>query len=364
MKHYTVQRIAEHVSGEVIGPGDQEIFGVNQVDDAQEGQLTFIGSAAFASRWSASKASAALVSKAIDVEPGAGRAIIRVENADTAMALVLELFSPAVPKPPAGVHATAVVDPTASLRQDARIGAHVYVGPRTVIGDRSVIHPNVSVMDDVNIGADCVLWPGVVIRERCQLGDRCILHPNVSIGADGFGYRLDPNGHGVLKIPQIGLVVVGSDVEIGAGTCVDRGKFAATTIGDGTKIDNLCQIAHNCRIGRSCLIAGEVGLAVSVTLGDGVIMGGKASIRDHVTVGDGAMIAAQAAVAKDMPSGAKWAGVPADDARDVIRRHIAMTKLPQLIKSIQQIEKQQVSPVQSPSGKRSCRSDGRDGRRN
>lgn len=362
MTHYTVQRIAEHVLGEVIGAGDETIWGVNQIDHAVDGQLTFVASDSFAKRWASSNATAGLVGKDIDLEPGKGRALIRVADADLAMAKVLELFAPALPAPPAGVHDTAVVDPTATLASDVSVGAHVYIGPRSVIGQQSIIHPNVSILDDVTLGAHCVLWPGVVIRERCKLGDRCVLHPNVTIGGDGFGYRRAPDGSGVVKIPQIGTVALGCDVEIGAGTCVDRGKFAATTIGDGTKIDNLCQIAHNCCIGQGCLLAGKVGLAGSVTLGDGVVMGGKASVRDHVTIGDGAMIAALAAVAKDMPAGAKWAGIPAGDVRASIKRHFALAKLPELIKRLQQIEKQYEGLVQSDS-KRPSDSDRRDGSR-
>lgn len=339
MTKYSVQGIAERVHGELIGPGDLQIRGVNQIDAATEWEITFIGTSVYAKRWADSKASAALVNKNIALEPGFGRALVRVEDADLAMAVVLELFAPSLPRPPEGVHGLATIDSTASLGRNVRIGAHVYVGSHTRIGEHCVIHPHVTILDHVTIGPHCVLWPGVVIRERCELGEHCILHANVTIGADGFGYRPEPGGRGVVKIPQIGTVVIGCEVEIGAGTCVDRGKFAATTIGDGSKIDNLCQIAHNCRIGRCCLIAGQVGLGGSVTLGDGVVMGGRASARDHVTIGDGTMIAGQAGVVKDVPSGARLAGLPAQDARSDHKQNYAMKKLPDLINTVRQLEK-------------------------
>jgi UDP-3-O-[3-hydroxymyristoyl] glucosamine N-acyltransferase len=156
----------------------------------------------------------------------------------------------------------------------------------------------------------------------------------VTIGADGFGYRPSPDGHGIVKIPQIGTVKIGDGVEIGSGSCVDRGKFSATTIGDGTKIDNLVQIAHNCKLGRFCVMAGQSGLAGSVTLGDGVMMGGGARVKDHVTIGDGAKLGGNAGVISDVAPGKTVLGVPADDHRQTLRRWAAQKQLPDLIKQM------------------------------
>jgi UDP-3-O-[3-hydroxymyristoyl] glucosamine N-acyltransferase len=164
------------------------------------------------------------------------------------------------------------------------------------------------------------------------MGDYCIIHPNVTIGSDGFGYRPSPDGLGLVKIPQIGTVEIGDGVEIGAGSCVDRGKFGATTIGDSTKIDNLVQIAHNCKIGRSCVMTGQCALAGSVTLGDGVIMGGRAGVRDHVTVGAGAKLGAGTVVLSDVAPGKTLLGFPAGDYRQTLRIWAAQKQLPDLIK--------------------------------
>src|SRR5204863_5521613 len=162
--------------------------------------------------------------------------------------------------------------------------------------------PNVTVLDECTIGNNTVIWSGAVVRERCHIGNDCILHPNASIGADGFGFRPDPE-KGLVKIPQIGNVVIGNNVEIGANSCVDRGKFSSTVIGDGCKIDNLVQIGHNSKMGRCCLMAGSSGLAGSVTLGDGVIIGGGACISDHVTLGNGVQVGGASGVINDFGDG-------------------------------------------------------------
>ena len=334
MASFTTQQISDRIGGQLMGPGGLFITGVDQLDHARPGDISFVRDESFAPAWQASAASAALVANGVGLPPGPGRANIHVPNADLAMAVVLELFAPPAPLPPPGVHATATVDPSAKLADGARVGPGSVVGPGVVIGAGTIIHAHVTVLDDSRIGAGCVLWPGVVIRERCTLGDRCILHPNVTIGADGFNYRPSPDGRGLVKIPQIGTVQIGSDVEIGAGTCVDRAKFSATVIGEGTKIDNLCQIAHNVRIGRACVLAGQVGLAGSVIVGDGVVMGGKVAVKDQVTIGDGVTLAACSAVMNDVPAGETWAGMPACEMRLAMREYAAIRKLPDLIRHL------------------------------
>jgi UDP-3-O-[3-hydroxymyristoyl] glucosamine N-acyltransferase len=231
-----------------------------------------------------------------------------------------------------GVHPAAVIDPQAVLGAGVSIGAGAVIGPRARIGDRCILHAHAVVMEDCVLGPQCQIHSGVVIRERCELGAAVVIHPNAVIGADGFSFKPDPAGRGLLKVPQIGIVRIGDGVEIGACTCIDRATFGATVIGAGTKIDNLCQIGHNCQIGRSCAFAAQVGVAGSTVVGDGVLMGGKAGIRDHLTIGTGAQIAAYAAVMHDVPAGARWAGYPACDGRDTMRQIAAARELPGLLK--------------------------------
>lgn len=334
LKQYTTEQLNQAVSGTLDGSPSITITGVEQISEAGANQLTFIGEKKYTKLWDQSRASAAIVKHGLKVEPGRGRALIRVPDADLAMAEVLKLFELAPPKSGPGIHSTAVVDATAEIGEGAVIGAGCYIGPDVVIGANSRLYPNVTVLDASKIGAETTIWSGTVIRERCRIGNNCIIHPNVTIGADGFGYRPSPDGQGLVKISQIGTVEIGDGVEIGAGSCVDRGKFGATSIGDGTKIDNLIQIAHNCKLGRCCIMAGQSGLAGSVTLGDGVIMGGGARVKDHVTVGEGAQLGGNAGAVSDVEPGKRLLGLPAVDYRHTLRIWAAQKHLPDLVKQM------------------------------
>jgi len=332
LKKFTIEEINQAVNGTLVGSSTILITSVERIFEAKKYQLTFIGEKKYIKLWDQSRASAAIVTDGLDVEPGKDRALVRVADADLALAQVLQLFEPEPPNCEPGIHSTAVVDSTAEIGAGATIGAGCYIGPGVVIGTNARLYPNVTVLDDSSVGSETIIWSGTVIRDRCRIGNYCIIHPNVTIGADGFGYRPSPDGLGLVKIPQIGTVKIGDDVEIGAGSCVDRGKFSATSIGDGTKIDNLVQIAHNCKLGRSCVMAGQSGLAGSVTLGDGVIMGGGARVKDHVTVGDGVKLGGNTGVIRDVPPGKTLLGLPADDYRQTLRLWAAQKQLPDLIK--------------------------------
>ena len=329
---WTLDDIVKLTGGQARGLTPTAITGVQTVDRADAGQMTFIGDEAHARRWPDSAAPIALVAESLDLAPGEGRALVRVGDVDLALALVLEAMAPPAPAPPVGVHESAVVDASATLGQQVRIGPHCVIGPDAVVGDGAALHAHVTVMDEVTIGAGCTLWPGVVVRERCTVGEGTILHANVAVGADGFGYRPAPEGQGLVKIPQIGAVAIGRGCEIGAGVCIDRAKFGLTEIGDGCKIDNLVQIAHNCRLGRCVIIAGQTGLAGSVTVGDGVVIGGGCDIRDHLSIGAGAKIAGGAQVMNDVPAGETWAGSPAQEYHKAVREYAAVRQLPELMK--------------------------------
>jgi UDP-3-O-[3-hydroxymyristoyl] glucosamine N-acyltransferase len=334
MKEFTIAEICRTVDGELVGSPDILIRGVENISEAQADHLTFIGGKKYLKFWDESRAVAALLNDDLEMEPGPGRALVRVPSADLALAQVLGLFAPEPPRCGPGIHPTAVVDTTAELAADVVIGAGCYVGSRVVIGEGTVLYPNVTVLDESHIGNGTVIWSGTVVRERCRIGNQCILHPNVTIGADGFGYRPAPDGRGLVKIPQIGTVTIGDDVEIGAGSCVDRGKFSTTYIGDGTKIDNLVQIAHNCKVGRSCILAGQAALAGSVTLGDGVIIGGSSRVKDHCTIGSGATLGGVTTAFADVAPGKTVLGAPADDYRKKMRQWAALKQLPDLLRII------------------------------
>ena len=327
MKSLTILEINELLQGELIGHTDQQIIGPEDLEKSTEEHITFIGSSKYIKLWATSKASAAIVSEKFTVEPGEGKALIKVKNADLAMATLLEAFNPPPPHMEEAIHPTAAVHPSATIGKGCKVGAGCYVGKNVVLGAGVTLYPNVTIFDETTIGAQTIIWSGTVIRERCKIGMQCIFHNNVSIGADGFGYRPAPDGQGLVKIPQIGNVIIGHQVEIGANSCVDRGKFSSTVIGDGCKIDNLVQIGHNSVMGRACIMAGHSGLAGSVTLGDGVIIGGSASIKDHTTIESGAIVGAGSGVMNNVPAGQTVLGYPAQPARDMLKQWVAMKKI-------------------------------------
>jgi UDP-3-O-[3-hydroxymyristoyl] glucosamine N-acyltransferase len=332
----TTGELAALLGAELVGLADISLDHVDALERAKPGALSFIRSNRFLNDWHASKASAAIISKHVPIaslldeassamrEP---RALLVVPDADLALIRVLDVFAarPAQPKP--GIHATASVDPTATVSPLASIGPGCSVGAGAVIGDNTALVANVHVGRDVKIGARCTLHPQVAVLERCSIGNDTVLHSGVVIGADGFGYRPSPDGRGLVKIPHIGDVVIGDQVEIGANSCIDRAKFGSTVVGSGTKIDNLVQVGHGCRLGRSCVICGHVGLAGSVVIGDGVIIGGKVGVADNVEIGAGSKIAAFSGVVNNIPPGSTWMGQPAAPAGEWRRTYAALRKL-------------------------------------
>jgi len=327
MKSFTVQEIAQIVNGELLGSTTDTITSPEQVERANASQITFIGSVKFKKFWNSTNASAVIVNDTIELELRDNKAIIKVKNADLAMAKLLENFTTDSPAFIEEIDASATIHPTAKIGANCKIGANSYIGKNVELGDDVTIYPNVTIFDDTKIGNSTIIWSGSVIRERTIIGSHTILHANVSIGADGFGYRPSDDGRGLVKIVHIGNVVIGNHVEIGANSCIDRAKFSSTIIGDGCKIDNLVQIAHNCILGRSCIMAGNSGLAGSVTLGDGVIIGGSASIKDHVTLGDGVIVGAGSGVISNVKAGETVLGYPACNAKEKLKQWVALRKL-------------------------------------
>lgn len=326
MKPFPITKINELLKGELVGDNSLEISGPEELSKANPHQITFIGNRKYEKLWENSKASAAVVQKDISIEPGENRAFIKVENVEVAMIEILNLFAPPMPEMEPEIHTKAIVHETATIGEGSKIGAGSYVGKNVKLGKNVILYPNVTILDECSIGDNTVIWSGSVVRERCHIGQHCILHPNATIGADGFGFTPHPQ-RGLLKIPQIGNVVLGNYVEIGSGSCVDRGKFSSTVLGDGCKIDNLVQIGHNCQLGMFCIMAGNSGLAGSVTLGNGVVIGGSASIKDHTTIGDGATIGAGSGVTGDVQAGTTMLGYPALPARETLKQWAVLKRL-------------------------------------
>lgn len=319
------------MGGALEGDGSIAFTGLSSLADASEHEATFISSDAHAKHWPRSRARIAIVGRRVQagLDAGEKRALIRVDNADLAVAKVLEIFSPAPSLPAMGVHPSAVVDPGAVMGKEVRIGPLASVAAQARVGDGCVLHAGARIGAQATLGKHCVIHSNALVDERCVLGDRVVIHASAVIGSEGFGYRPAADGKSLVRIPHTGNVVLEDDVEIGANTCVDRAKFGSTRVGQGTKIDNLCQIAHGCRIGRMTVIAGLTGLAGSVTVGDGVQIGGHCGVADHKTIGDGARLAAKSAVMDNVPAGAAWGGIPAHDLRSELRVIAAIRKLPE-----------------------------------
>ena len=304
-------------------------------EDATPSDISVLSADSYLKQFGATRASAVIVAKKVKLPAARKPAVLIVDDADLALSRVLELFAPPVPRPQSGVHPTATVANDAVIAPSAAIGPHVVVGHRSHVGARSVIHPGVVISDDVVLGQDCEIFPNVVIRERITIGDRVIIHAGSVLGTDGFGYRWDGSRHA--KVPQIGMIVIEDDVEIGSCVCIDRAKMGVTRIGRGTKIDNLVQIAHNCDVGPHCIIVGQVGLAGSVELGAGVVLGGQTAVRDHVTMGDGAMAAARSAVHEDVDAKSVVSGMPALPHRQSLREQAALRRLPDLVTQVRKL---------------------------
>jgi len=329
-----LSELADLVGGTLRGPGDLRITGVAPLRAAEPGDIAWLSDTRYTARLAETKAAAVLVPASIEKTP---QAAIVCASVDHALALVMNHFAPPVPHPPAGV------DPTARVAADAVLGADVAVGPYAVvepgarIGDGTILDAGVYVGADTIVGAHCRFWPYVVVRERCRTGDRVVIHPHAVIGADGFGYYLHQGRH--RRVPHIGGVVIGNDVEIGAAACVDRSKTGNTVIDEGAKIDNLVQVAHNVAVGAHSVLCAQVGVAGSARLGKYVVLGGHVGIRDNITLADGVQVAACSCVPQDVEAGVKMAGLPAIEFRQYLREHASLRKLPDVVAQLRELTK-------------------------
>lgn len=331
---FSVADIAKHLQGEVVGDAQTRLNSFAPADQARAGDLTFAETDEFFARAEQSAASAIIVGGA--QTSTTGKAVIRVANARVAFAKALALFFPE-PVLAAGMHPSAVVARSAQIDTGAYIGPNCVIGERVQIAGGVILHAGNYIADDCKLGAACVLFPNATLYPRTELGQRVRIHAGAVIGSDGFGYVLDQGTH--RKVPQIGNVIVGDDVEIGANVTIDRGALGPTVIGKGTKIDNLVQIAHNVRIGDHCIVIAQVGIAGSSKLGNYVILAGQAGVAGHLQLGNKVTVAAQSGVMHNIPDGQTVLGSPALPDKQTKRQLLALQKLPELLRRVSQLEK-------------------------
>lgn len=332
---FSAAAVAKHLEGETIGDTQTQLMGFAPADRAQAGDLTFAENEEFFARAEQSAAAAIIASGTL--VSTTGKVVIRVANARIAFAKALALFFPEPVLSP-GIHPSAVV------ATSAKVDPSAYVGPNCVIGEKASIGSGVTLHGGNHIGAECqlatgcVLFPNVTLYPRTELGQRVRIHAGAVIGSDGFGYVQEAGRH--LKVPQVGNVIVGDDVEIGANVTIDRGALGPTVIGKGTKIDNLVQIAHNVRIGEHCIVISQVGIAGSTKLGNYVILAGQAGVAGHLQIGDKVIVAGQSGVMNDIPSGQVVQGAPALPEKQTKRQILALRQLPELLRRVRKLEQQ------------------------
>jgi len=338
----SLQEITGLVGGALAGDSTVRITGVNGIKQAGPHELTFLAHSHYRSYLETTKAGAILVTPDIAVP---GKNLIHVADPYVALTAVLQLVEEETLRHPVGRHPSAVVAPGVRLGADVALDAHTVVCEGSEVGDRVVLYAGVYVGRNCVIGPDTVIYPNVVLREGTRVGARCIIHSGTVLGSDGFGFVFTEGRQ--MKIPQVGTVVLDDDVEVGANSAVDRAAVGTTTIGQGTKIDNLVQIGHNVRIGKHCVISGQTGIAGSATLGNYVALGARAGIAGHIEVGDGVMVGALAGVTKSHPAKKIVSGFPAKDHEEEKRIQAALRSLPALLRRVRDLEKR-VEELEGP----------------
>jgi UDP-3-O-[3-hydroxymyristoyl] glucosamine N-acyltransferase len=330
----TLKEIAEFLGGEVVGDEDIVITGVSGIKEARQGDITFLANPKYLPLLDTTLASAIITSRGIKT---ADKPIIRTENPSLAFAKMVSLVEPQDINHPKGIHPTAIIGKNVALGKNVAVGPYAVIEDNVSLGDNTIIYAGCYIGYNTEIGKDTLIYPNVSVRERVVIGQRVIIHSGTVIGSDGFGFATLEGRH--QKIPQIGSVVVGDDVEIGANVTIDRARFDKTVIGKGTKIDNLVQIAHNVIIGENSIIVAQAGISGSTVIGKGVTLAGQAGLVGHITVGDGAIVAAQAGVTKSVPANTLVSGYPAKPHNIAKRVNACIQNLPKLYDTVALLKK-------------------------
>lgn len=334
---FTAKQIAQFIQGRVEGDENATVSTFSKIEEGKPGAISFLSSAKYTHYLYETTCSIVLVDESITLDKPAKPTLIWVKNARDCVARLLQLYESSRPRP-TGISELAFIAPTAKIGKDCYVGAFAYIGEGVEIGDGSLIYPNTTIFDHTTLGSLCTIYPNVSIYHHCRLGNRVTIHSGTVIGADGFGFA--PNAEGYDKIPQIGIVTIEDDVEIGANTCVDRSTMGSTYIRKGVKLDNLIQIAHNDDIGRNTVMSAQVGIAGSTKVGEWCMFGGQVGISGHIEIGDKVFIGAQSGVPGKLKSNQTLLGTPPMEPRAYFKSQAIFRRLPEIYKQLHDLQKE------------------------
>lgn len=334
---FSAKQIAQFISGRIEGDENVSVNTFSKIEDGKTGSITFLANPKYVHFLYETNASIVLVDEAIEVKTPVKPTIIFVKNARDCVAKLLQLYANMVPKK-TGIDSLAFVSPTAKIGENVYIGAFAYIGDNVEIGDNCQIYPHATIYDGAKLGVNCIIYPSVSIYHECILGNNVIIHSGTVIGADGFGFA--PNGEQYDKIPQIGIVTIEDNVEIGANSCVDRSTMGTTLVKKGVKLDNLVQIAHNVEVGENTVMSAQVGIAGSTKVGQWCMFGGQVGIAGHINIGDKVFLGAQSGVPSSLNSNQTLIGTPPMESRPYFRSQALFQRLPEIYKDLIALKKE------------------------
>ena len=334
---FSAKQIAQFVQGVIEGDEDATVNTFAKIEDGKPGAISFLSNPKYTHYIYDTESSIVLVDKSVELEKPTKATLIKVDNAYECVAKLLQLYESMKPKK-TGIDSLAFISPSAKIGENVYIGAFAYIGDNVVIGDGCQIYPNVVICENAKVGNDCLFYPNVTIYHDCHIGNRVTLHSGSVVGSDGFGFAPSENGYD--KIPQIGIVTIEDDVEIGANTCIDRSTMGSTYVRKGVKLDNLVQIAHNTDIGANTVMSAQVGIAGSTKVGQWCMFGGQVGIAGHITIGNKVFLGAQSGVPSSLKDNQTLIGTPPMEKLPYFKSQAIFQKLPDLYKQIQKLQKE------------------------
>ena len=334
---FSAKQIAQFVHGVIEGDENATVNTFAKIEDGKPGAISFLSNPKYTHYIYDTESSIVLVDKSVELEKPTKATLIKVDNAYECVAKLLQLYESMKPKK-TGIDSLAFISPSAKIGENVYIGAFAYIGDNVVIGDGCQIYPNVVICENAKVGNDCLFYPNVTIYHDCHIGNRVTLHAGSVVGSDGFGFAPSENGYD--KIPQIGIVTIEDDVEIGANTCIDRSTMGSTYVRKGVKLDNLVQIAHNTDIGANTVMSAQVGIAGSTKVGQWCMFGGQVGIAGHITIGNKVFLGAQSGVPSSLKDNQTLIGTPPMEKLPYFKSQAIFQKLPDLYKQIQKLQKE------------------------